>query len=567
MTSNARGIAQQLFQPTPHIPDDWRALYSALDHRLAETLQRQMGVNSEQIHALLCHLSAAVQQGHLCIRVTSSAIEPSPQALFGFIEPNQKLVPLDLSTLSACKEKISPYLHIDDDRLYFQRHWIAESQFLEHLDRLQKAAPTAIIDNSTLQSEVAHLVASNLLQHEQAAAILSSGQHAMTVITGGPGTGKTYTAGHCLRALWLSLSPAQREQFHIAITAPTGKAAATLTSSIQRFVGQVEGFPQLQGQTLHKLLHLNASQIVATPLSSDLILIDECSMIDAQLFAQLLGAVKTGARIILMGDAEQLPAVEAGGLFADLVQATATKPCLTRLTVCRRAESPGILQLATAVQSGDWIAMQQIIQQNSDEVRQLDYQGSISQQHAHLIREALPRFQCHEQEVQSIQQLKTSIGAFRLLSPLRKGPWGVETLNSLFREAALAAHAHVFPIMITKNDDSQALFNGDIGLLIHPAAGSAYALFPHGETVHRLNATRLPPYEFAYCLSVHKSQGSEFQHVLMVVPEGSEHFGRQLFYTAATRAKRKLTLCAGIDIIQRMIAQSGARLSGIIARS
>lgn len=543
----------------------WKNLYQTLDHAVASALSKELGITSEACVAALCHLCAAVQQGHLCLQVTTSTVSPSLYDLFGPVEVDvSALESLISEGVALLKEQHSPFLHYADGRLYFQRHWIAETQFIEHVIRLRTASPTVPVDQDSLASQLDGLV----LEEEQADAIRKVGSHALTVITGGPGTGKTYTAGQCLRLLWLTLSPDQCARFHISLAAPTGKAAANLEAKVMPFVSSLEGFPPVKAQTLHSLLELKRSteaSSVGIVLPSDLIIVDECSMIDAQLFAQLLAAVKSGTRLILMGDAEQLPAVEAGGLFFDLVQAISRESCLAQLKQCRRTESKDILHFSAAVKRGDWQSVQTLFNEGHD-VKRLDFVGSQHLQHRQFLRQTIPRFQCDMAALEDPECLSDYLRRFRLLSPVRKGPWGVDTLNALFEEHAATLGLQAFPIMITKNNDRQSLFNGDLGVFVRSHGHNDYALFTCQDGVRRLSAHRLPAYEFAYCLSVHKSQGSEFDHVVLIVPEGSEHFGRELFYTAATRARRRLEVLGADDRLREMLCQHTQRISGVRER-
>lgn len=546
--------------PSETEPPSWKAAYSALDIGLARALGSELGGVSNSSLATLSHLCAAVQQGHMCIHVTQDTLCPSVRDLLDETDVDsltlQKLI---CSGIDPLIEKISHdhrFLHYHNERLYFHRHWIAETRFLEELNRLHVTSPALSFNSDRLTSQLQHLVDQKILQREQADAILKVSQHTLTIITGGPGTGKTYTAGHCLRMLWSALSDSQRQQMQISLAAPTGKAAANLEASVAREVGGLDAFPAIEAYTLHALLGRRR----AAALNSDLILVDECSMIDAQLFADLLSVVKPGARLILMGDPDQLPAVEAGGLFLDLVESHANTSSLARLTTCRRTESEELLQLASAVRQADWTQVHKQLAVGHA-VRLLHFSGNQYNQQCQLVSHLVGHFDVKIESVDDAAWLHRCIGAFRALSPLRKGPWGADALNALCVQRARELGHGLIPIIITQNDYEQGLFNGDVGVL----AGDQ-AFFPQQDSVRRFNSCRLPAHEFAYCLSVHKCQGSEFQHVLLLIPEGSEHFGRGLLYTAATRARCCLDVLATEATLQRMLQQNNRRMSGVIER-
>jgi exodeoxyribonuclease V alpha subunit len=168
------------------------------------------------------------------------------------------------------------------------------------------------------------------------------------------------------------------------------------------------------------------------------------------------------------------------------------------------------------------------------------------------------------------REMMDAFNRFRILSPLRKGPHGVEAINELF----LKKPSHAAPIILTKNDRGLELFNGETGVLIrkdlskpHFQEGD-YAIFPgdRPDAIKRVPAVLLPPFEYAYCLSVHKSQGSEFDHVLLMLLEGSENFGNQVLYTGVTRAKRKLEIWCSLATLKKTLSHKSQRLSGISER-
>lgn len=340
----------------------------------------------------------------------------------------------------------------------------------EHWKRLTDAEPSVSKQNYDLTG----------LEPEQQEAIRFAAEHAVTLICGGPGTGKSYTAARLVAALG---GPGE-----VAVAAPTGKAAANL--------GRALGRP---AQTLHALLQ-------KPRLPHDLVVVDEGSMIDAGMMARLLQAVKTGARLVLLGDDDQLPPVEAGNLFADLV---ALSP-VCRLTRCLRTDLTEIVDKAEAVKQGKII-------------------------------ETLP--------LPSIAELAQLEGT--ILTPLRRGPYGADALNRQLH----ARRKGPVPIVVKKNDLKRGLSNGDVGIL-----EGGVARFTEDLSVP---AALLPPYDYAYVLSVHKSQGSEYDRVHVLLPQGSERFGREMLYTAITRARHDVKVYGDPDIAQAVVSKRVLRLSGL----
>jgi exodeoxyribonuclease V alpha subunit len=320
-------------------------------------------------------------------------------------------------------------------------------------------------------------------------------QGQIEIITGGPGTGKTTLAAKMIRE-----APAD---LRIAVAAPTGKAASRLGSLLG---------DRAQVGTLHALLPK------AFYHPADLIVVDEASMIDASMMGRLLSAIKPKGRLVLMGDPDQLPPVESGALFAEMIDIVGAR----RLTRSHRMEE-GLLQLADQVRRG-----------------------------------ILPEL------TYATDPLQSAIDGFQLLCPTREG---VRRYNEVLRRHFCRRGKPVtLPIIICRNDYENGLFNGEVGQ-IHCRDGGRVAADDEAVFGDRsLPVWMLPSYELAYCLSVHKSQGSEFEKVLLLVPEGSERFGREVLYTAMTRAKSSLEVFGKRADLEEMVARQSVRLSGLKSR-
>lgn len=594
---------------------------SFLDLCLAKELLQ--GSNSENAAALICHLSLSARRGHLCIEIAQGFISPDPlvtwnenryaeegafdeAATQNFLQLIPKMIvdgaqelPSDLITdLSFDNHDLfavqTPFCRMGH-RLYFQRYWFYETSFLRYYQRFLTTAPQVSLDTKFLALKLQKMEEAKELLPEQKEAIFNSCNNALTIICGGPGTGKTYTAGKLICLLWESLTATQRDTFEIALAAPTGKAAANLQKSLTKAASGSDRLSSLQAKTLHALLGIKSSASISeiTPLPFDLVIVDESSMIDVRMMATLFAAMKPGARLILLGDRHQLPAVEAGSLFADLVQSDQSgtdnfKVC--QLEKCLRAELQGILDVAAAINRGDVTGTLELFGKSSSHagVQRLIFDRGAIKETTLAKKICRYAFECYQ--VQKLSHLNPSeildhFNRFRLLSPLRKGLFGVEEVNRMINqehknwmnEIQQQDTAYIAPIIVLKNEYRLELFNGEVGVLVRPTFKGAlgdfefaqgdYALFTgkDGE-VKRVPALLLPSFEYAYCLSVHKSQGSEFEHLLLLLPPGSECFGRELLYTAVTRARRQLTLWAGDKTLSDTIARKTFRLSGIIAR-
>lgn len=379
----------------------------------------------------------------------------------------------------------SPYVCRFGDRYYLKRNWVYETRVIEHVKRLIGDSPPIAYSSSELTEQ-------------QQAAVRCALSHQLSIITGGPGTGKTFIARHLIQAM----GPDAR----VLLAAPTGKAAARLQ----------ECNPAAVCGTLHALLGIRSERDLlreGSYLNADLIVVDECSMIDVRLLAYFLASIHKEARVVLMGDADQLPPIESGSLFADLIDLIPT----AHLTESLRSDSKEILDLALAVRQGKW-------------------KGDL------FPMEAIWK----EVEGQSWEKM-------RILSCMRKGPWGVNSVNQ-----QIITESESIPILITRTDYNLGLYNGETGLLKEREA------FFSGARKFSIGA--LPAYEYAYCLSVHKSQGSEFDSVLLLVPPGSEVFGREMLYTAVTRARFSIKVFSDSETIQKTLQHTSRKISGIRAR-
>lgn len=580
-----------------------------IDLALAQNILRDQKIKDESTAALICHLSQATRQGHLCITIEDDCITPSPEKLWCIAEGEESIsaentasimkeieqliisgirsIPAALFSEVAdeASEKMKP-LCKKGNHFYFQRYWQMESVFVKAAKYLMTVAgPSLIVNPDKVRFCVEQLLNNGKLMPEQAEAVLKGCFYPFTVITGGPGTGKTYTAGTLLSVLWECLDTDQRALLKIELAAPTGKAAANLESSIQRALQGVKEFPSLTAKTLHGLLGVKGRkrhQKNLKTLQADILLVDESSMIDVEMMGLLMASLKPGARLILLGDRHQLPPVESGSLFTDLVAFLMAMPnaqaSVTELKKCLRSELQGILDLAEKIKCGDEKAVLEILGSEHKTLEGIKYVpleiSSSKDIQRSIVSYALKRFPFCNHIPDDPKIILDEFLRFRILSPLRKGPLGVETLNMLFFKEYFNQARHseciAVPIMIAQNDVRTGLVNGEIGLLMmHRQKNDDFAFFSLRDASHefrKIPLLLLPKFEYAYCLSVHKSQGSEFDHVVMLLPEGAENFGREALYTGVTRARRFLELWAAPSLLCQMIKTTSKRHSTVIER-
>lgn len=533
--------------------------------------------------------------------------------------------------------------------LYLRRYWLHEQSVARGVS--QRCAAITEPDRARVRHWLDRLFPVALAGpdwQKLACAVALRGR--LSVITGGPGTGKTYTAARLL-ALLLATTPQEaRAGLRVALAAPTGKAAARLKQSIdtalqalQTQLGDTLALaPLIQrigaARTLHALLGArpdtrrfthNARQ----PLELDVLIVDEASMIHLEMMAALLEALPPTARLVLLGDKDQLASVEAGAVLGDLCRDAADgrysaetaryaedaaglrlpddmlapgdfAPALAQQTVMlrqsRRFGGP-IGQLAHAVNLGDAVRARAVLQAREDSVLtawegvpaarvcDLAVQGRPGAPGGYRpYLDALASFQPltssasdAERQAHHAAWVKQVLGAFegfRLLCAVREGEWGVSGLNravaqALERTGWLSPRGEWYagrPVMVTRNDPALGVSNGDIGVALPSCvpAGEASALrvwFLEGEHLRSVGVSRLAHVETAFAMTVHKSQGSEFDHTVLVLPEqGGAVLGRELVYTGITRAKRFFTLVsARAGTLEQAIDRPTRRASGL----
>ncbi len=469
----------------------------------------------------------------------------------------------------------------------------------------------------SLAAWVANLAPSQRINWQQLAAIQACYQPRL-VISGGPGTGKTTTVTRLLALLQELQLAVSKPLLTIRLVAPTGKAAARLSESIIGAKGQLHCSEQArasipeQASTIHRLLGVIPGRAefrhhADNPLNLDMLVVDEASMIDMPLMFKLLQALPKQARLILLGDKDQLASVEAGAVLGDLCRfidhgysaqlleylqrssgfalaaytsdqplAIADKLCLLRKSY-RFAAHSGIGQLAQAVNQG---RSEQALQLLDGEYSDLRHQPLNQQSYQDLISEAVqayrPYLEALKQE-QPMEQVFARFHDFQLLLALRQGELGVSGLNQRI-EALLHAQGLINrpsqdtslwyagrPVMIEQNAHEQQLYNGDIGICAADQQGQLMVVFESAKGLRWILPSRLPAHQSVYAMTVHKSQGSEFKQVAMLLPPTAQGLvNRELLYTAITRAKSAFSLYADADSIVIACRSKTQRRSGLV---
>ncbi|MGH8146829.1 MAG: exodeoxyribonuclease V subunit alpha [Rhodanobacteraceae bacterium] len=417
---------------------------------------------------------------------------------------------------------------------------------------------------------------------EQQHAIASALTHRFTLVTGGPGTGKTYSVVRMLAAL-AQHAQARGETLRIALSAPTGKAAARLAESVRAQLGRLDLTAAVAAQipaeatTVHRLLGLSpwatrARHDHATPLPHDVVVVDEVSMVDLPLMVKLVDAVPESARLILLGDPGQLAAVEAGNVLGALLEAAHQPPlqdCHVTLTHSHRFAAQSTLgTLATSIAQGDVEAAMHVFADSHDATL------SAPTQAATLLAQSTERYRALLEAADPAAALHAA-RSFRVLTALRHGTSGCIAIDRaiaarLQRIAGVRGDERWWRgrlILITVNRPELGLFNGDTGVVWQDAEAAPKAFFEGADgTPRAVPVTALPPYEGAFAQTVHKAQGSEFEHVTLVTGPDSAVLTRELLYTGVTRARASIAIHATPETLRAGIERRTLRFTGLADR-
>ncbi len=592
----------------------WRddELFSPLDQHLAERLGKLAGETDPWVLSAVALASRAVSQGHVCLSLRDA--DPVWRKESWVLPSRQDWVSrLMLSPLIGTPESADrPLILGPRDRLYLRRYWQYERQ-LVHALRTRAAEPL-IPDPAVLNESLDRLFgvlpkpsrkrapdAAPDLQRE--AAWLAAHQH-LCILSGGPGTGKTTTVTRILAILLEQARAAGRPPLRILLAAPTGKAAARLVESIQANKERLPVDDEIRAQlpdtaqTLHRALGYKPGSRTHFlhnadhPLPYDIVLVDECSMVDLALMAKLADAIPKDCRWLLLGDRDQLASVEAGSVFGDLCNAggkpVGRSAAFSALHTGQRPESEfrsapgiwdctihleksfrfspdrGIGQLARCIHQGDAPGTLMLLAQHTRGNAELRWirPDDLPQARAALRECILRGFEPLFQATTPEEGLE-ALTRFRLLAAHRKGIFGIQELNALARSCFVDRDQGWFrgqPVLITENSPETNLYNGDTGVCWSTDTGWR-VFFPGGRSVA---TSRLPPHEPAFAMTVHKSQGSEFDQVLLVLPPKiSPVTTRELLYTAVTRARTQVTLLGDPEVISVAVQTRVQRASGL----
>jgi exodeoxyribonuclease V alpha subunit len=466
-----------------------------------------------------------------------------------------------------------PILRLNGDLLYLDRYWLEEQQVCDDVLAMMATKPAGTVPNT------ARLFPTGYEEQRAAAEVaLSQG---LTVLTGGPGTGKTTTVARLLALLVEQATMAGNARLRIALAAPTGKAAARLQEAVQLEVARLdpserEALIGLHATTLHRLLGSRPDTSArfrhhrGTRLPHDVIVVDEASMVSLTMMARLLEAVRPHTRLLLVGDPDQLASVEAGAVLADLVDGLGEAKVAALKTSHRFGESIG--ELATAIRMGDADRVVEVLRAGGEHLEWIEAADPREQLRSVLVPQAFA--------LRSAAILGDTVAALatldehRLLCAHRRGLFGVQHWNRqverwLTEETGEPIWSSWYagrPVLVTANDYGLGLYNGDTGVTVVDGEALRAVIGGAGETL-TFATSRLADVETMHAMTIHKSQGSQADEVTVLMPpEDSRLLTRELFYTAVTRAKKRVRVVGSEAAVRSAIERRAIRASGLAQR-
>lgn len=601
---------------------------SPLDLNLGRFFLRLAGKDRREIFAAGVLLSRAMREGNICLDLTKVQVKE-------LISQNGAFLPLVLpaledwrrilteSGLAGKREDYFPLVIDDKNRLYLLRYFRYEERLINFIaERLSDSFNGAWRPGGREADDGFGNLLDLLFPREespspvfQKLAALKACLHPLTIVTGSPGTGKTTSV---VKTLALLIGLAGDSPLRIALAAPTGKAAARLKEVVARSKDVLpcpdwikSRFPE-RSYTVHRLLgplpnspYFRHNEV--HPLPYDVVVVDEASMLDLALAAKLIAALSDRAKLILVGDKNQLASVEGGNVFGDLcgegggtlsaetlsrIQEHLTEEDLNRITVAPgfgindlivelkdnfRFPGDSLLgRLSRAVASGDSEAALNILKtKGQNELVWRDYPGIIFRD-GEFKDTVINHFKDYLLAIKNKEDFNTvylCFDRFRILSPLNQGPRGSVHLSSLaediLKEADLLKPGSFppgKPLIVTRNNYELGLFNGDIGIVMSDApSGRPMAFFPgESQEAKKIPLSLLPEHESAFALTCHRAQGSEFDHLLIILPDFDfPLLTRELIYTAITRAKKTVCLWGDIELFKLAVSRRIERSSGL----
>ncbi len=559
-------------------------LLTAADVHVATRTGVMVGESDELVRLAAALAVRAVRLGSVCVdlaTVSDTAVESLDEPVeLPWPEPDGWIAAVAASGLVEHE-----VLRLEGSVLYLDRYWREERQvcadLLERLD-----SPRQLVDDSWLAAALDRVFAGDADFTEQRLAVDSALRGSTTVLTGGPGTGKTTTIARLLAVVSEQHERETGRRPRVAMCAPTAKAAARLQEAVAEQAVDLgpddrERVGSLEASTIHRLLGWTPNptrfrQGRGNRLPHDVVVVDETSMVSLTQMARLLEAVRPDARLVLVGDPYQLASIEAGAVLADVVDGLADHPArpVARLSTVHRYGG-AIGRLAEALRRGDVDAAMVEMESDDPAVQLIDPADAtaVDQVVVDVVDRATAMWRAAE--AGDAERALAALDGHRLLCAHREGRFGVRGWNlrverGVAESTGITHYAEWYsgrPILVTANNQTLEVWNGDVGVTMRRPDGRLEVALVAGAGPRRLATTRLPDTETMHATTVHKAQGSQAGVVTVVMPpDESALLTRELFYTAVTRAQLQVRIIGTEASIRAAVARRAGRASGLAER-
>ncbi len=592
-----------------------KGTFSHLDIHFAEFMQKLDGRNDTGIFLAAASVSSSNRQGHICLDFSRIADRPLlPEYDLYYPGRESWIEKLKTSPIVGTFSDFKPLILDASSKLYLHRYFEYQKNLVQFIKN--RVSDHICPDISGLQKSLSRLFGEEKGGKEpdwQKIAAIVAAHRKFCVISGGPGTGKTTTI---VKVMALLLEMNQSKPLKIALAVPTGKAAAKLQDSISTALedlncsDDIKALMPNEASTIHRLL----GTISGSPyfryneknrLDVDVVIVDESSMVDLALLAKLVRSLPDYAKLILVGDKDQLASVEAGSVFADICDAgvmnvfskdfyriidrissekitmqdtektgNRIENCMIQLlTNYRFGDESGIRKVSSAVNEGNGsLALMHLKDQRYSDIR-IEKVPARRGLKDRIKNTVIPGFRDYL-IADNPQDKIEAFGKFRILCALKEGPFGVFAVNRMIEEILtenkLIRSKEIWyegrPVMIVENDYNLRLFNGDVGIsMLDSADKEIRVFFPDNRGgLRKFHPMRIGPHETVFAMTVHKSQGSEFENVILLLPDReSPVLTRELIYTGITRSQKQVLIWGDEQVFENAVSRRVTRVSGL----